>query len=713
MSKIFSFTRSQIRTIKVNSSSLSDNAISSSYALTSSYAINSGGGGGTTTGSFTGSFTGSLFGTASHAITASYAMNGGSGGSTQSLQQVVNTGNSIVNFGGVGTASLQSVNFVNNRALYINNDIYPTIRIVDNTNASNNLQIDIDTISLDGISYNWSDIVSNVDTSSFATTSSNIFIGNQTISGSLYQSGTFYPDIIDWISSSIQMGTGSYILTTNNDGITQYDTYANIASALSPYISVNTSSIATTGSNTFIGNQIISGSVTISGSLNATSSNALSSSYALSASNAITASYALNVTDPFPYSGSAVISGSLLVQYDPSGGLLQGIDTNTTTLYDGNNASKVEWGSGRLKDTTNIKSVDWENRQLWSGSFPDLSVDWGARQLWDENGDGLALEWINTGTSNGVRLYGTSSYAITSSYAQNAQTASFVTTAQTASYVLQAVSSSLASTASYVITAQTASFVNTVQTASYVNPLNQNVIITGSLVVSGSGTTIELYGDKIIAGAVGGDEGGEILLGKPATSSSLTGSGITIDSYQNRLRFFEQGGSARGGFLDITTLGAGASTNLQKSSNYFYDAYLINTQTTAAGVDTTINNISLVTKANEAWSFEFVTIGQCSGTGGVRFTVVYSATPVSSSVTYWGNSTQVGNMSSATTILTTPAQSGTLWATATPIDVQATIRASFVNGANANTVTIKVQPVNGAQTATIRAMAYLTARRIS
>ncbi len=278
---------------------------------------------------------------------------------------------------------------------------------------------------------------------------------------------------------------------------------------------------------------------------------------------------------------------------------------------------------------------------------------------------------------------------------------------------MQAVSSSLASTASYVITAQTASFVNTAQTASYVNPLNQNVIITGSLVVSGSGTTIELYGDKIIAGAVGGDEGGEILLGKPATSSSLTGSGITIDSYQNRLRFFEQGGSARGGFLDITTLGAGASTNLQKSSNYFYDAYLINTQTTAAGVDTTINNISLVTKANEAWSFEFVTIGQCSGTGGVRFTVVYSATPVSSSVTYWGNSTQVGNMSSATTILTTPAQSGTLWATATPIDVQATIRASFVNGANANTVTIKVQPVNGAQTATIRAMAYLTARRIS
>jgi hypothetical protein len=364
--------------ISASYSAIASNSDSASYALSSSYSLSG-----------------------SYALTASYAMNGGGGGSTQSLQQVVNTGNSIVNFGGVGTASLQSVNFVNNRALYINNDIYPTIRIVDNTNASNNLQIDIDTISLDGVSYNWSDIVNNVDTSSFATTGSNIFIGNQTISGSinfgdgsviqsisassgdgggyttltlkpntsvisdqyivldpttpnhihiraggiidsssaylylggeksnivvrnldnsfnekywvqinsqtgstqntwtfddngdlivpgnvtgagnlvttgsnifignqtisgsLYQSGTFYPDIIDWFSSSIQMGTGSYILTTDNNGVTQYDSYTNVASALSPYISINTSSFATTGSNTFNNNQTISGSLII------------------------------------------------------------------------------------------------------------------------------------------------------------------------------------------------------------------------------------------------------------------------------------------------------------------------------------------------------------------------------------------------------------------------------------------------------------------
>jgi hypothetical protein len=71
-------------------------------------------------------------------------------------------------------------------------------------------------------------------------------------------------------------------------------------------------------------------------------------------------------------------------------------------------------------------------------------------------------------------LLGTSSWAdnavtaLTASFVQNAQTASYVLNAQTASYVLNAVSSSFSSTASFV------------------NPLNQNVILTGSLNTSGS-----------------------------------------------------------------------------------------------------------------------------------------------------------------------------------------------------------------------------------
>ena len=59
-----------------------------------------------------------------------------------------------------------------------------------------------------------------------------------------------------------------------------------------------------------------------------------------------------------------------------------------------------------------------------------------------------------------------------------------------------------------------------------------------------------------------GDEGGEILLAKPSTNTTLVGTGITIDSFQNKLRFFEQGGSARGAYIDLTECAGGVGTNL-------------------------------------------------------------------------------------------------------------------------------------------------------
>jgi hypothetical protein len=102
--------------------------------------------------------TGNIIGTvssASYATTASYALT-----STSTLQQVLNSGNGASNFGGGTAATIQLTNFTNNRTLYINDNSFPTIRIVDNNDAANNLQIDLNTLSLDGVSYNWSDIVS-------------------------------------------------------------------------------------------------------------------------------------------------------------------------------------------------------------------------------------------------------------------------------------------------------------------------------------------------------------------------------------------------------------------------------------------------------------------------------------------------------------------------------------------------------------------------
>jgi hypothetical protein len=79
-------------------------------------------------------------------------------------------------------------------------------------------------------------------------------------------------------------------------------------------------------------------------------------------------------------------------------------------------------------------------------------------------------------------------------------------------------------------------------------------------------TTLTTTGDINTAGklsvtASAGDEGGEIFLANAVTNTSIN-NGVTIDVYQNRLRFFEQGGSARGYYIDITAGGGGASTNL-------------------------------------------------------------------------------------------------------------------------------------------------------
>lgn len=69
-------------------------------------------------------------------------------------------------------------------------------------------------------------------------------------------------------------------------------------------------------------------------------------------------------------------------------------------------------------------------------------------------------------------------------------------------------------------------------------------------------------GQNLISANSSGDEGGEILLAKPQTNTTLSGTGVTIDVYQNRLRIFEQGGSARGAYIDLTAAGAGVATNL-------------------------------------------------------------------------------------------------------------------------------------------------------
>jgi hypothetical protein len=103
------------------------------------------------------------------------------------------------------------------------------------------------------------------------------------------------------------INTGSFVTTSSFNAFTSsYNTgsftgsFTGDGSGLTnlPVQNINTSSLATTGSNTFRGNQVISGSLNvtqgITGSLFGTASFAVSSSRSVSSSFATTASFAIN-----------------------------------------------------------------------------------------------------------------------------------------------------------------------------------------------------------------------------------------------------------------------------------------------------------------------------------------------------------------------------------------------------------------------------------
>jgi len=84
------------------------------------------------------------------------------------------------------------------------------------------------------------------------------------------------------------------------------------------------------------------------------------------------------------------------------------------------------------------------------------------------------------------------------------------------------------------------------------------VTSTGANVTGTFNATGNVTGSYLISAHASGNEGGEISLAQPP-NGNLSG-GITIDAYQNTLRMFEQGGTARGLSVDIANSPAGGGT---------------------------------------------------------------------------------------------------------------------------------------------------------
>ena len=96
-----------------------------------------------------------------------------------------------------------------------------------------------------------------------------------------------------------------------------------------------------------------------------------------------------------------------------------------------------------------------------------------------------------------------------------------------------------------------------------------NISITGN--VTGTSANVSLVAGSFTAtfdntGVLtlptnGGDEGGEIRLGVPATNTTLQNR-VTVDVYQDRFRIFEGSANAKGAYIDLSQSAAGVGTLL-------------------------------------------------------------------------------------------------------------------------------------------------------
>jgi len=155
--------------------------------------------------------------------------------------------------------------------------------------------------------------------------------------------------------------------------------------------------------------------------------------------------------------------------------------------------------------------------------------------------------------------------------------------------------------------------------------------ITTGGVISGSGNfliggTVVVQGEAHVTGNLKmmnsiGDEGGEIFLNKAVTNTTIAG-GVTIDVYQNRLRFFEQGGSSRGYYVDITGGGGGAGTNLASAASPGgSDTYVQYNDASAFGGDATFTfNETTKTLSASTGSFFSLTGSALLVNGGAKMT---------------------------------------------------------------------------------------------
>jgi hypothetical protein len=394
-------TGSFVTTSSFNAFTASINSFTSSInAFTASY----------NTGSFTGSFTGSLIGTSSWAVSASQAISASYYRETDPVFTAVSgtfvTTSSFNNF----TSSINTFTSSYNTGSFTGSFIGSLQGTA--SWATNAL------LAVSASNYQETDPVFVAKSASLATTGSNTFIGNQTITGSLVVTNNFTvlgSASIQYISeSTLNIGTNLITVNTNNPSV-RFGGLAVIDSGSSPLTSASflydsfhdefifvhrgdgtniTSSHFILGPETYNdqGNEIYLTANRIpkgKGNEHLNDSN-ISDNGSLVSINSNT-----NITGSLTITGSLFVSNSInsfnrLLQYSST---QRSIDWESGILYDTSNIDSVNWRSRLLGDSAGELSIDWEFGILY-GTSNTVSVNWKDRTFYT-NGGAEALNWNN------------------------------------------------------------------------------------------------------------------------------------------------------------------------------------------------------------------------------------------------------------------------------------------------------------------------------
>ena len=226
------------------------------------------------------------------------------------------------------------------------------------------------------VQLNNTDVSGITNVSGFSTTGSNQFNGNQSISGSITSNGTITAQtlVVQTVTSSIDYVTGSSI---NGSLLTNTHQFTGSVSV--------TGSLQVNESNVILTNQTSSMSVATASYWSGSILNAESASYAL------TASYALNGGSGgggvgFPFSGSAIITGSLFVSGSTISGSFVGDGSGITGLTAG----------GKIHTQTSEAST-WTVTHNLGVQYPNVTV-------YDNNNNVIIPQTIVTTDANTLTL---------------------------------------------------------------------------------------------------------------------------------------------------------------------------------------------------------------------------------------------------------------------------------------------------------------------